>query len=75
MTLNRMLTFYMDQLARLQPQLSRMLIRRFINQETMIEIAYKMNLSPETGNRWQTKAINYLTEMIWDDELLERRHS
>lgn len=49
MALNRMLTFYMDQLARLQPQLSRILIRRYINQETMSEIAYKMSLSQETA--------------------------
>ncbi len=72
MALNQMLNAYLDQLARLQPQLSRILIRRYINQETMGEICYQLKVSQETGNRWQAKAIEYVTELIWDDELLEQ---
>jgi len=70
--INRMLSYYIEQLGRLQPLLAQILFRRFQHREPLKQIAYRLKISEDHLNRRQRTAIAYLVGLI-DDEEMRRR--
>jgi len=70
--INRMLSYYIEQLGRLQPLLAQILFRRFQHQESIKQIAYKLKISEDHLNRGQKTAIIYLVGLIDDEEMRQR---
>jgi len=70
--INRMLSYYIEQLGRLQPLLAQILFRRFQDREPIKQIAYSLKISEDHLNRGQKTAIAYLVGLIDDEEMRQR---
>lgn len=67
--MNRMLLTYIGQLERLQPLLAQVLIRRYKYRDSIKSVSFSMNVSVDQINRLQRMGIQYLGEIIYDDEV------
>lgn len=68
MAINKMLFAYILQLERLQPLIAQVLIRRYKFKDSAKKAAYSMNVSIDQINRLQRQGINYVSDLIYDDE-------
>lgn len=74
LALNRMLFAYNEQLGRLQPTLAQVLNMRFGDERSIRNVSFSLHLSTDRINRMQRDAINFLADLILDDETRLRRH-
>lgn len=68
LAVNHILESELVQLARLQPVLANILLRRFKGGEAIKRIAFSLGVSEEVVNRSQKEAIGYLAIFLMDEE-------
>lgn len=66
--IDAMISHFMQQIARLAPESTEILERRFKDKDSIKRIAYTMHMSEDNLNRIQRNAIKLLAELFDDEE-------